>query len=251
MNNGASEDGLRKAFAWRVIERLGYQTIADRLNTDLIINPPPTPVEPDRAVGRWTYSNVRDMLTNPKHTGHMVWNRRARKGKGKNRINAVEEWVWSPEPTHEALVDLETFVQAQVVAEVRERSRTASGGNRRHPGAKRTYRLRGYMFCAVCGRRYQGKTTRKNTYYVCAPKKEYLPANHPAGFWVREDSLLDGLNKFLSTQIFGAARQYLLDRDLRALDAAEQQARDETLSSLRIAISEAESKSKRLIRNLE
>lgn len=83
------------------------------------------------------------------------------------------------------------------------------------------------------------------------PKKEYRPANHPAGFWVREDSLLDGLNEFLSIQVFGAARQYLLDRDLRAVDAAEQQARDETLRSLRTAISETESKSKRLIRNLE
>lgn len=241
---------VRKAFIWRVVERLGYQSIADRLNTDLITNPPPTPVEPDRAVGCWTYSNVRDMLTNPKHTGHMVWNRRARKGKGRNRANPVEEWVWSPEPTHEALVDLETFVQAQQVAESRQRSRTASGANR-HPGTKRTYRLRSYMFCTVCGRRYSGKTTHNTPYYVCVPKKEYRPANHPNGFWVREDSLLDGLNRFLSTQVFGAARHYLLDRDLRSLDTAERRAREERLGSLRTAIKDAESKRKRLVRNLE
>ena len=77
---------VRQAFGWRVAEHLSYQVIADRLNADLTANPPPTPVDPATAVGLWTYSNVRDMLTNPKHTGHMVWNRRARKGNGKNRV---------------------------------------------------------------------------------------------------------------------------------------------------------------------
>lgn len=43
-----------------------------------------------RAAGVWTYSNVRDVLSNPKHTGHMVWNRRARKI-GHNRLNPVLE----------------------------------------------------------------------------------------------------------------------------------------------------------------
>jgi site-specific DNA recombinase len=241
---------VRKAFAWRVVERLGYQSIADRLNTDLITNPPPTPVDPDRSVGRWTYSNVRDVLTNPKRTGHMVWNRRARKGKGKNRANPVEEWVWSPEPTHEALVDLETFVQAQQVTEHRQRSRTDSGPNR-HLDTKRTYRLRSYVFCTVCGRRYSGKTARSIPYMVCVPKKNYRQADHPSGFWVREDSLLDGLNNFLATQVFGTARHYLLDRDLQALDTAEQRAREERLGSLRTAIKDTETKKKRLIRNLE
>lgn len=40
---------------------------------------------PSRAVGLWTYSNVRDILTNPKYTGHMVWNGRARKSVGNKR----------------------------------------------------------------------------------------------------------------------------------------------------------------------
>lgn len=71
---------VHKMFTWRVTGRLGYHAIAARLNADLAINPPPVPVDPTRATGRWTYSNVRDVLTNPKYTGHMVWNRRARKG---------------------------------------------------------------------------------------------------------------------------------------------------------------------------
>ncbi|QKW49930.1 recombinase family protein [Streptomyces buecherae] len=41
-------------------------------------SPPPVPPDPSRGVGQWTQSSVRDVLTNPKHTGRMVWNRRAR-----------------------------------------------------------------------------------------------------------------------------------------------------------------------------
>lgn len=106
---------VRRMYGWRIAERLGYQAIADRLNADLPANPPPVPVDPTRAVGRWTASNVRDVLTNPKHTGHMVWNRHARKS-GHNRANPVAEWIWSPQPTHDPLVDLESFIQAQQVA---------------------------------------------------------------------------------------------------------------------------------------
>ena len=54
---------VRTIFAWRVGQRLGYQAIADRLNQDLATYRPPTPVDPSRSVGHWTYSNVRDVLT--------------------------------------------------------------------------------------------------------------------------------------------------------------------------------------------
>ena len=50
------------------------------LNEDLGTKSPPTPVDPHHAVGVCTCSNVRDLLTKPEHTGHMIWTRRARKG---------------------------------------------------------------------------------------------------------------------------------------------------------------------------
>ncbi len=241
---------VRKSFGWRVAERLGYQAIADRLNEDLVTNPPPTPVDPDNAVGMWTYSNVRDMLTNPKHTGHMVWNRRARKGGGKNRMNPVSEWVWSPDPTHEANIDLETFVQAQQVAEQRERSRTAS--KNRDPQAKRTYRLRSYIFCVLCKRRLYGKTKHQHAYYVCAPKKAWVPEGHPPStYWVREESMLDGLTAFLANQVFGRYRRQLLSASLKELDENAKKDRKTKITALRRAITEAETKRKNLVRNLE
>ncbi|WP_242903683.1 hypothetical protein [Actinomadura terrae] len=42
----------------RALERLGYEDIADRLNTDLTSHPSPEPADPSRAVGRWTGSAV-------------------------------------------------------------------------------------------------------------------------------------------------------------------------------------------------
>src|SRR2546423_295140 len=68
-------------YSWRVNEKLSYRAIAERLNTDLDRYPPPQPVDPERAVGRWTGSAVREILCNPKYTGHMAWNRRSTKHK--------------------------------------------------------------------------------------------------------------------------------------------------------------------------
>jgi site-specific DNA recombinase len=190
------------------------------------------------------------VLTNPKHTGHMVWNRRARKGSGRNRINPVAEWVWSPEPTHEALVDVETFVKAQQVAERRERSRSGGGANT-HPATTRTYRLRSYLWCSACCRRLYGKTTRGHAYMVCAPKKTWRPPGHPASVWVREDTLLDAVTEFLAHQVFGRYRHHLLDANLRQLDQAAQREHTHQTALARRAITDNETKSKRLVRSLE
>jgi hypothetical protein len=70
-----------KIFDLRVKDLLSYRTIAGYLNQDLETWPPPQPVDPERAVGRWTPSSVREVLINPKYTGFMVWNRRATKDK--------------------------------------------------------------------------------------------------------------------------------------------------------------------------
>ena len=241
---------VSKMYRWRVDERLAYQSIADRLNEDLVFNPPPTPIDPARAVGMWTYSNVREILTNPKYTGHMVWNRRARKGNGRNRINSVTKWVWSAQPVHDELVDLETFVQAQMVSEHRERSRSAPG-KKKDPQAKRVYRLRSYLFHDGCGRRMTGNTMKGNPYYACAPKKAWRPANHPSICRVREDSLLEQLADFLSTRVFGPYRHELLDANIKTLDDASRRTREERITALRRAIADTHTKSKNLIRSLE
>ncbi len=188
-----------------------------------------------RAAGRWTGSSVREVLTNPKYTGHMVWNRRARKGTGRNRINPVEGCVWSLVPAHEALVDLETFVRAQQVAERRQRSRAAPGANQ-HPRTKRIYRLRGYVFCVQCGRRICGKASGRTTYYVCAPKAEYRPDGHPTSIWVREDLFLGDLTGFVCSQVFAGTRHRVLEAHVVAMQGEQEREGEQRLASLRSAI---------------
>ncbi len=101
---------------------------------------------------------------------------------GPRRLDQPLEWVWSSKPTHDALVDLETLVQAQQSAERRERSRTAPGRNP-DPQTKRVYRLRSFLLCHQCGRRLYGKTKRSTPYYVCQPKKAWRADGHPLSTW--------------------------------------------------------------------
>jgi site-specific DNA recombinase len=161
-------------FELRVGERLGYRAIADRLNDDLDRYPPPIPVDPARAVGRWTHSSVREVLSNPKYTGYMVWNRRATKDKlhpGKN--NPRDEWIMSSEPHHPEVVSVDRFLAAQFVPQGRERSRSDANpaAANRHPQTKTTYRLRSYVYCVPCQRRMHGKTSRQgHTFSYCQPR---------------------------------------------------------------------------------
>jgi hypothetical protein len=167
---------------------------------------------------------------------------------GGNTLNPVSEWIWSPEPVHEALVNLDTYIQAQQISAHRFGSRSAPGANLKHPDTKRSYLLRTYLFCQLCGRRMFGKTRHNLPYYVCAPKKGYLPEGHPAAgtFFVREDTLLARLTAFFSDHVFGAYRRSLLQASLRTLDLTAQQEREQQAAALRRSITDTETRSKKL-----
>jgi site-specific DNA recombinase len=238
---------VRQIFELRVGPRLGYKAIAERLNADIEKCPPPVPVDPARAVGKWTQSSVYEILHNPKYTGYMVWNRRASKS-GRGKVNPVSEWVWSPQVTHEALVSRETFLEAWNIAGHRERSRAA--GRCRHPQTKREYRLRTYLFCAGCGRRMFGKTRREHAYYACAPAGA-APDGHPASFWVQEQPLLDGVNQFFSRAVFGQDRHALLARQLAGADTRARTDRAAGIAAQRKALADIDKRRARLMHVLE
>jgi site-specific DNA recombinase len=148
---------------------------------------------------------------------------------------------------------LDTYIQAQEISAHRFGSRSAPGANLKHPDTKRSYLLRTYLFCQLCGRRMFGKTRHTLPYYVCAPKKGYLPEGHPAAgtFFVREDTLLQRLNAFFSDHVFGAYRRSLLQASLRTLGLTAQQERGQQAAALRRSITDTETKIKRTVRNLE
>jgi site-specific DNA recombinase len=208
---------VTQIFLLRAAHRLGYDAIADKLNLEPATYPPPTPVDPRRALGRWSGSAVREILSNPKYTGYMVWNRRATKKGGKN--NPPSEWIWSKRPTHEPLVTKELFQAVTPIGKGRQGSRTAPGASS-HPQTARVYPLRSYVFCELCDRRMHGKTRKGVSYYACEPDMRHHKdrrdwyAGHPKSLWIREDDLLDLVYEFFADRVFGPQRLTTLQRDL-------------------------------------
>ncbi len=235
---------VTQIFLWRAVHRLGYDEIATRLNLDPDRYPPPDPIlgEGRRRIGAWTGGSVREVLDNPKHTGYMVWNRRKRghRARGvKGRVNPPTAWVWSPRPTHEPLVTREIFAAASTVGRFRQGSRSGSGHNP-HPKTTRTYLLRSYVRCDLCGRRANGETTKGYTYYRCSPNTKnhgHLPwfPGHPRAALVAEGQLTEPLARFFAERVFGASRK----RYLTAVTAGAAAAATSDLAGRRAQITAA------------
>lgn len=220
---------VTRIYRLRVDQRLGYRSVADALNEDLVAHPPPSPPDPRRALGRWSASSVREILKNPKYTGYMVWNRRATTSKS-GKLNPPSEWVWSSRPTHEPLVTKELFQAVTEQRRSRQESRSGNGTNSRTQ-TKRSYPLRSYVLCSLCDRRMYGKPRDRTTYYVCRPdQRQHADRrdwyhDHPKGVFVREDDLLSLTCDFFTNHVLGPRREEALRTpDRRASKPAPQPA---------------------------
>jgi DNA invertase Pin-like site-specific DNA recombinase len=213
---------VTQIYSWRVVEQLSYDQIVERLNLDPDRYPPPEPIlgRGRRAIGAWTKGSVRDVLGNPKYTGYMVYNRRKnpRRDRGvAGRVNPRSEWVWSSRPRHEPLTTRALFDAGFPIGQANKGSRAGETANR-HPATTRTYRLRSYVICEMCGRRLYGKTRRVGdvySYYACEPQRAHHAGRdwfdtHPKSLWVREDKLLALVRGFFTRRIFGPDRAELL-----------------------------------------
>jgi site-specific DNA recombinase len=258
---------IAQIFTWRVSERLGYASIAKRLNRDPDRYPPPIPNRPSTAKGGWTASAVADILRNPKYTGYMVWNRYSG-GTGTTRqrsSNPPDAWVWSPEPTHPAIVSLDLWRQAQQIGRNHHGSRDGSDPNR-HPHTEQTYVLRSHVRCIHCRRRMCGRTithrsrtgevTSRHVYYRCPlPEADgellaHRHPDHPPSVYVREDYLLDGILAFFAERVFHPDRRSRLGEHLRHLDQTARQHLQQQRTGLQRAIDELDVRKRRLIRAL-
>lgn len=74
------------------------------------------------------HSLVRSLLANPKLTGYMVYNRKAQRTgrEGCSRQNPLSEWVWSPHVTHEPVLSLQDWKDAQQVTALLRADRASS-----------------------------------------------------------------------------------------------------------------------------
>ncbi|WP_255739427.1 recombinase family protein, partial [Frankia sp. CiP3] len=168
-----------------------------------------------RSRGSWSGRTVYSILMNPKYTGYMVWNRRARNSR-QGRFNPPALWVWSPEVTHPPIVSLDTYRAAAEISNGRRGSRSSSVANT-HPATERSYLLRSYVRCAICGRRMEATTRKKQYVYLrCRIRPtsghdaHHRWPGHPADIYVPQHLLRDGILDFFADRVFGKDRHYLL-----------------------------------------
>ena len=164
----------------------GLFAIAEGLTRDGI----PCPSAHDRARNphrtgiAWAKSAIRAILTNPRYTGHQVWNKQRKDDVlinvedvalghvTKMHWNPKDAWIWSTDPTHEPLIDTETFQQAQDVLAAHGAGRTY----RERRTTQHHYVFRGLLHCGVCGRRMQGQQIAFHTPHLakCALSRRLI-----------------------------------------------------------------------------
>jgi len=225
---------VKRIFAER-LAGAGYSAIARGLNTDGIRSP--SQHDPERNSHRngpgWADSAVRAILRNARYTGHEVFGRQRRDYElmdlaapadghvRRMRWNDSSTWIWSPEPTHEALVPLDQWTRAQSVnAPVKQRAQRATS---------RPYPLGGLVFCESCGRRMHGQTRGgSRRYYRCAARARYpgIADAHPRDVLVPEQPILRALDEWLD-ELFAPERaattaQEIVAASMQGLDRTSQ-----------------------------
>jgi site-specific DNA recombinase len=231
--NTARAPVVAQIYTWRTVDKLGVPEITARLNADHDSYPPP-----DEATG-WTTSGVTSILSNPKYTGHMVFGRRRTHAGRRGQPVPPGQWLWSPQPTHPAIITRATWDAAQAAG---EQHGTSPDGDTPHPRARRAYLLRGRVRCRSCRRRMHGITRQSSRYYTDGPDVDHVyylcphdthnprhqaqAPGHPATVSVREDVLTEQVRRFFAARVFGPDRAALLAEQLPA-GAAEEAARRE------------------------
>lgn len=189
----------------------GIKAIASALTAEGI--PSPSASDPSRnrhrssSRGAWGQSAVRAILKNPRYTGYQVWARQ-RKDEvlldiddvaaghvTKQRWNPEDEWQWSREPAHEALISKHDWQSVQ--------DEFTAGTRRSAPSRRRThdYMLKGMITCSSCGRKLVANVVHGRLQYRCRMKDEYPGIDHPRSLSVREDQLLPTIDRWLA-QLF-------------------------------------------------
>jgi DNA invertase Pin-like site-specific DNA recombinase len=242
---------IAQIFTWRVTDKLGMPAIAARLNAAPALYP-----APGRTAG-WTTQAVSTLLRNPKYTGHMVYGRH-RTRNGRTLTVPQDQWLWSPEPVHPAIIDRATWHQAQNIAAGHATSRDGDEPNS-HPATLRTYAYRSRCRCRDCRRRMAGRTSGPRaefTYYRCPhdpanPRQAATAPDHPRTVQAPEHTLDKIVGQFFATRIFGPGRAALLAEQLPATDADAAAHRDAQAAALTTRIKQIDTAQDSKILELE
>jgi site-specific DNA recombinase len=96
-----------------------------------------------------------------------------------------------------------------------------------------------------------GNTRRALTYYTCVPAPAYRTDEHPPSVYVPEGPVLDGLNQFFTTRVFGPNRHILLAEAFAELDAEADAAHQARIDTVRRAVADLDRRRRQQIRALE
>ncbi|MCE7001664.1 recombinase family protein [Kibdelosporangium philippinense] len=244
---------VRQIALWRYHDGLGCDTIADRLNQDLVKYPPPEPPGKQRARGAWGKSSVYEILRNPKYTGYQVFNRRASRSRH-GKVNDPVKWVWSPQPVHEPLIPKWMYDELNARRQANRGSRDGNDPNT-HPETRRTYVLRGLVFHG-CGRRMFGSHRHHSAYYSCQPRANNRGrldkyAGHEKAAYIREDLILQAVSAFYADRVFAPDRRDLLAADLATVEDHETRRRDADRDRLQRTLADLARRQNNLMRQAQ
>jgi site-specific DNA recombinase len=225
------------------LRHLGLGAICEKLNRNPDRFPPPVPNRKDEngLPHTWSKSVINSMLRNPKYTGFNVWGRHDKR-RGRPLIRPRAEWVWSEQPTHEAIISRALFDMVEERA--RKNTVATKAGTPRTARANKTqagrlYPLRGRVRCSLCGHRMEGCNQRDSNWYRCSygyrrGAAAMTISGHPKVHGVKEDKLLGPVLDFLARRVFAPERLQLLRDELGAPSvspAAEHAAEAERLEA--------------------
>ena len=116
--------------------------------------------------------------------------------------NPAEQWVWSNDAAHEALVTTQLFDTVKKIHQQRARMPQRLERPGRQPQGQRTYALRGRVPCETCGRKMQPATIRNTVYYRCEFKEQeqslHPGLDHPRTVYLREDVVCRALDRWIA-----------------------------------------------------
>ena len=200
---------------------------------------------PHRSRKSWTLGAVTTILSNPRYTGHQVWNRQ-RTDKdladpadvslghtSVQRWNLPDGWVISRKPAHPALVSEPAFIAAQDISA----ARGPAPARDPVPPARRRYLLGGLLTCGICGRRMESAWSNGKPAYRCrhghstASKPD---PDRPKNAYVREDRIMPHLPALhLLLTLTGRGGERRRRRTRSGTDVRRQASPDDVIGYLR------------------
>jgi site-specific DNA recombinase len=133
----------------------GVSLIAKRLDADGIKT---------RRGERWHPNTIQKMLRNYNYTGNLILQKTFRENHitKKTIINEGQLPKYHAEGTHEAIIDIDTFMDVQMEIERRAKQYAPK------TTTIKRYPYSGKIVCANCGKSYRRKTTKTQIVWICA-----------------------------------------------------------------------------------